>query len=170
MTYNVKTIKLHTAVPNRRPIIYFMAGLQGSGKSGFAKSQLTDTTFRINKDDLRNMMQNGRDVWSHPIESVARAGSRAIGTQALEQGFNIIIDDLGFNKKDENFWLELAKEKNYNMAIKFIDTPLDVCKHRCNERGNKVTGKVVQKTYDDYKSRIRELRNADSEYKNYYGI
>ena len=160
----MKRIKYeHTANLIDRPTINFMMGLPGSGKSSEAKKMIGKDTFRINKDDIREMMQNGNMIWSYSIEAVAVSGSRAIGSRALEQGFNVIIDDTGFNEYHKEFWLKLAKKMNYNMCTVFIDSPLETCKIRCDARGGPVTAEVVQKMYDKYKDVISQLRNETTD-------
>ncbi len=161
----IKTLYEHTSVPfDARPTIWYIMGLPGSGKTAFVKSALiNDGTFRINKDDLREMISNKKQTsWNIPLEKAIQAASRALGETALEQGFSIIIDDTGFNEFHRTFWKNLAKSKNYNMVIKFVDTDTSTCKERCEyrhkENGAAVRATHVQLMYDKNEKTITELR------------
>lgn len=75
-------------------------GLQASGKSTWAKGEVSrsgGTWKRINKDDLREMLDAG--VWSSAKEKFIIKARDTLLTAAIKQGFNVIIDDTNLDDK-----------------------------------------------------------------------
>ena len=70
------------------PKVTICRGLPASGKSTWAKKQ---DAVRINKDDLRDMLDNGK--WSGKREKLVLDTRDSIMVKALRQGRNVIIDD-----------------------------------------------------------------------------
>lgn len=74
--------------------IILTCGLPASGKSTWAKEQVgvKDSTWkRINKDDLRTMINGG--VWSKGNETAVVAARDAMIRTFLSQGYSVIVDD-----------------------------------------------------------------------------
>ena len=89
-------------------------GLQASGKSTWAKAEVTRSGGdwkRINKDDLRAMLDAGS--WSSAKEKFILKARDTLLTASLKQGFNVIIDDTNL---DDKHWKD----------IKFLLTKLDI--------------------------------------------
>lgn len=131
-----------------KPRIWYLKGLPASGKSGWAKKHLNDTTIRLNKDDFRVMM-GGK--FSDAKEKAVIEGLRRAGHQALEAGLSVIVDDTNFSSKHRNYWKQLAEQYKYNMTEIYFDTPVDVCVERDMTRGEASVGaKVITEMYHKY--------------------
>ena len=132
--------------------IIMTKGLPASGKTTWAKSLMRDHPFqykRINKDDLRAMLDNS--LWSQDEEKFILKVRDALIVQALNQGYNVIVDDTNLAPKHEKRILEIALAMKANFEIKdFTDIPLDVCLKRDSQRVNSVGIKVIKDMYDKY--------------------
>ena len=123
------------------PTIYFLKGLPASGKSSWAKKTANDKTLRFNKDDYRAMLTA---PWSNNIEkNVVLPTLQSSGIAALENGFNIIIDDTNFSHSHFEFWKNVSDEGEYDFVEMFFNTPVDVCVERDSTRGDKSVGSKV---------------------------
>ena len=132
------------------PTIYFLKGLPASGKSTWAKDIVNasgETTVRVNKDSMRLML---RLNFSRKFETTVVESCRAAGVSALNNGFNVIIDDTNFAPKHFNFWEALAKQHSYGLQEVFFNTPLDVCIARDKKRAERVGETVIRDMYQKY--------------------
>ena len=142
--------------------ILVLKGLPASGKSTFSKKLIDDNPGiwkRINKDDLRAMIDNSK--WSKSNENFILKVRDNIVEQVLINGYSVIIDDTnldnshlekmklianGFRHKDSNIDTIEVEVKD------FTDVPLNVCIERDKLRtGNAHVGeKVIRKFYNQY--------------------
>ena len=75
--------------------------------------------------------------------------------EALERGYDIVIDNTNLNKKVLDFYQALVIDHG-NHAIEykdFFDTPLSVCIERDKNRDLQVTEKVIRSFYNNYKDK-----------------
>ena len=75
--------------------------------------------------------------------------------EALERGYDIIIDNTNLNKKVLDLYRALVIDHG-NLAIEykdFFDTPLSVCIERDKNRDLPLTVKVIRGFYDNYKDK-----------------
>jgi predicted kinase len=128
-------------------------GLPASGKTTWAKEQLTKGRIkRINKDDLRAMLDNGQ--WSKQNEGfVIHARDRLID-QALNDGWDVIVDDTNLAPQHEKRLREIAAGQ-YGVEARFeikdfTDVSLSTCLKRDSERANSVGEKVIKTMYNSY--------------------
>jgi len=134
--------------------IILLKGLPGSGKSTWAKEYLdkaTVPTKRVNKDDLRVMLDNGK--WSKSNEQFVLFIRNYIITCALNDGCDVVVDDTNFAPKhEEEMYNIAAKYKNVDVETKFIDTSLGECIERDSKRtGRARVGKaVIMKMWNQY--------------------
>lgn len=147
--------------------VWFLKGLPASGKSSFAKQKIEEDrkkgiiNKRINKDDLRAMLDNS--IYSKEREAFVLATRDMIIEGALEMGYDVIIDDTNFEPKHlervkkivENY-KKNNKEVRVLLEEKFFDTPLETCIERDSLRENPVGEKVIRTMYNKYLKKENE--------------
>lgn len=131
--------------------IILTIGIQGSGKSSWAKEQLTrypGKYKRINKDDLRAMLDN--NVWDFKNEKFVLGLRDTIAERALFRGHDVIIDDTNFSDKHWGAMCNIAKRiGNVRVMEKFFDCPIEEAVRRNALRPNPVPEGVIRKLYAD---------------------
>lgn len=142
--------------------IIFTRGLPASGKTSWAKGFIEErgTDYgekwkRINKDDLRAMLDNGN--WSRDKEKFILTARDMLLLSALTNGFNVIIDDTGFAPKHEEQFKKLLealyKDKKIEVKLEvkdFTSVSLEECLKRDSERAKPVGAKAIIKMYNTY--------------------
>lgn len=75
--------------------------------------------------------------------------------EALERGYDIVIDNTNLNKKVLDSYSALVIDHgNHTIEYKdFFDTPLSVCIERDKNRDLQVTEKVIRSFYNNYKDK-----------------
>ena len=124
--------------------VLILKGLPASGKSTYAR-QLIDSEpgrwKRINKDDLRAMLDNGR--WSKVNEQLVLKFRDLMIVESLEKGFHVIVDDTNLHTKHEDN-IRLMVKGTAEVEVKFFDTPIEECIERDRKRANGVGEKVIR--------------------------
>ncbi len=130
--------------------VLLLRGLPASGKSTYAKELVSKNHnwVRVNKDDLRAMMNGG--VFSRKLEEQIVITERELVENALKIGKNVVVDDTNFNLAHERYFSQLAMYYKAEFEVKFFDTPLGECIKRDNKRPNGVGEAVIYKMYDQY--------------------
>jgi predicted kinase len=130
--------------------LLLLKGLPASGKTTFAKELVKNdgNWVRVNKDDLRNMLNGGK--WSSGREKKIIACERWLVEFSLDQKKNVVVDDTNLNPTHERYFKGLAKSHNADFEIKEFDTPLEECIKRDNARPNGVGETVIRKMYNQY--------------------
>lgn len=145
--------------------IILTRGIQGSGKSTFAKEWVLEDPehrVRFNNDDIRNMLGK---YWVPSRENVVSDLKRTFLDSAMKYGYDIIIDNMNLNPKEVEFYENIIKYHNtaetisgdmleYQYQIEFKDfkTPLEVCIERDSKRENPIGENVIRNTYKKYKN------------------
>ena len=130
--------------------ILMLKGLPASGKSTYAKELVAKdhNWVRVNKDDLRAMMNGG--VFSRKLEEQIIITERELAENALKIGKSVVIDDTNFNLTHERYFRQLARYYKAEFEVKFFDTPLEECIKRDNKRPNGVGETVIRRMYNQY--------------------
>lgn len=126
-------------------------GLPASGKSTWAKEWVDnhENWKRINKDDLRNIFDNGK--WSEGNEKFIIFSRDILVYNLLCKKINVIVDDTNFAPKHEVQLKAMAKECGAKFEIKdFTDITPETCIERDLKRPNSVGSKVIMKMYNQY--------------------
>lgn len=129
----------------------YLKGLPASGKTTWAKEQVAKSkgkTKRVNKDDLRSMLDNGE--WSKTNEKQVVSAERTLVHDLLRNGYSVIVDNTGFSKAHEDHYRELAKQFNAEFEVKFFDTDLKECIQRDLKRENSVGEKVIRQMHTQF--------------------
>lgn len=127
--------------------LLILKGLPASGKSTYALELVAKGWKRVNKDNLRSMIDNGK--WSKKNESDIVIVEKQIVIKFLSENENVVIDDTNFGW--EQVWKEIANAYGADFEIKFFDVPLMECIERDSKRGEKSVGeKVIFRMYEKY--------------------
>lgn len=134
-------------------------GLPGSGKTTWAKELLSkhpNSYKRINKDDLRAMLDNNHH--SGKSEDFILKTRDSLILLALDQGKHVIIDDTNLNPTHQTRITQLVKGKA-NIEIKdFTHIPLKTCIENDLRRPNSVGEKVIKQMYNKYLTTITPIQ------------
>jgi predicted kinase len=131
------------------PTLLILQGLPASGKSTYAKKLVDEQGYkRINKDELRAMIDNGK--WSKANELEIVLVRNNLVEEWLHKGFNVVVDDTNFSKDHIKCLTSIAESLEANIEIKFIDTPLFECIERDSKRENSVGKRVILNMYNQY--------------------
>lgn len=128
-------------------------GIPASGKSTWAKQWVLENPehrVRINQDDIRLMLGK---YWVPSREELVQRIQKEALIEALERGYDIVIDNTNLNKKVLDFYRALVIDHG-NHAIEFkdfFDTPLSVCIERDKNRDIQVSEKIIRNFYNNYK-------------------
>ncbi len=136
--------------------VFFTKGLPGSGKSTWAKEYIKQNpeTVRVNKDDLRAMLHNGKFTGGNE-KQVLRIRDCII-MDAIEHNRNVIVDDTNLKLKHQVHIEELIAGKAEFIVIPFLHVPLEKCIENDLKRLNSVGEKVIRKM-------DREWRGLDNQ-------
>src|ERR1035437_1053329 len=129
--------------------ITYLKGLQGSGKSYWALEEVKNSKGkmkRLNKDSIRLMLDAG--IYSGKNESLVVGTERELAEKYLIIGFDVCIDNTGFNPMHEEFYRELAKKHGAEFEVKFFDVGVDECIKRDLHRGKEAVGEQVIRKLD----------------------
>ena len=147
-------------------------GIQGSGKTTYAKKWVEESPtsrIRINNDDLRNMLG---PYWIPEREDLVSNTKRNIALDAIQRGYDIVVDNMNLNPKEVKFWQDLVDSHNnyltntnviqpawvqweYEIEFKdFFDVSLEECIRRDSLRENPIGKEVIRNTYNKYKNLI----------------
>jgi predicted kinase len=131
--------------------VYFTIGLPASGKSTWAKNkvdQSPNAIKRVNKDDLRAMLDNS--YHSKGNEKFVLDIQDMIIKAALENGKHVIVDNTHLAPKHEARIRELIKGLANLEIVDFRDVPLETCLERDRQRPNSVGEKVIRDMYNQF--------------------
>jgi predicted kinase len=128
-------------------------GLPGSGKSHRAKAQVKmaqpGTLVRVNKDDIRTMLHDGK--WSSKNEKRVLQARDSMVITFLSTSVSVIVDDTNFHPSHENRLRELALWYGAEFKIDdFTDVPLHICIRQDLQRSASVGAAVIRKMHDQY--------------------
>ena len=128
-------------------------GIPASGKSIWAKQWVLEDPehrVRINQDDIRLMLGK---YWVPNREPLVQHIQKEALIEALDRGYDIVVDNTNLNKKVLDFYRALVIDHG-NHAIEFkdfFDTPLSVCIERDKNRNLQITEKIIRNFYNNYK-------------------
>lgn len=141
------------------PTLTMTKGLPASGKSTWAKEQVAQSngqTKRVNKDDLRHMLDSG--VWNKENEKHILKVRDKLVVHYLSNGFSVIVDDTNLHPKHEKTLRELAEGFGVTFEVKsFLDVSLHECIQRDIKRGNKVGKKAIERMYNQFLNQKRHV-------------
>lgn len=128
-------------------------GIAGSGKSTWAKQQVDTNPSkvkRVNKDDLRNMIDNG--IYRKDNEPFILTVRDRIILESVKRGKTVIVDDTNLNPIHERHIRKLVGPFVEVEVRTFFNISVDECIKRDSGRtGNAHVGaKVIRSQYQDW--------------------
>ena len=109
-------------------ILYMLRGLPGSGKTTHAKKMVVLGVKRVNRDELRDMLDNG--VFSVENESLVKRIQDYAVLQALWAGYDVVLDNCNHKPEDEAQWRQMADSQSITFVIIDMKTSLEECIRR----------------------------------------
>lgn len=137
--------------------LLMLKGLPASGKSTLAKKLVSDSKGqmkRVNKDDLRSMIDNG--AWSKEREKMIVNSRNALIDLYLAAGFSVVVDDTNFHKPHEDYFRETAAKHKVKFESQMVECDVDECIKRDLKRENSVGEKVIRDMYNRYVRKFKE--------------
>ena len=128
--------------------VLILKGLIASGKTTKAKELVKKKWVRVNKDDLRAMLNSG--IYSRNNEKFICAIRNAIIDLALIYKKDIVVDDTNFEQKHFNSICKIADINGAELEVDFIKTSLEECIKRDKMRENSVGEKVIRTMAERY--------------------
>ncbi len=112
------------------PTVYFLIGVQGAGKSTWARANAGRLQASIlASDDIRNELEaRGIDAATKGDRVFAILEAR-LG-QWVDQGRNVIVDATHARRRWRAKGLTMARKHGARTAAVWFDVPLDVCRER----------------------------------------
>ena len=133
---------------NRMLKVFITRGLPAAGKSTWARKMLEEypnAYKRINRDDLRMMLDNGK--WSGDREKFVVKVQSALILLALEEKRHVIIDDCNLSPTNLARIENLVRGKAEVEVVDFTDVSVDECVARDQKRANYVGEAVIKKMW-----------------------
>jgi len=132
---------------NQKVIV--LQGLPASGKSTYARQLVEKLGWkRINKDDLRAMVDNS--IWSEKNEKLIVKLRNDLLLRFLQDGYSVVVDDTNFAQSHIDTIKEICAGELVECEVLFFPTPLWECIERDSKRENPVGKKVIIKMYNQY--------------------
>jgi predicted kinase len=125
-----------------------MQGLPASGKTTFARKLVEEGFVRVNKDDLRAMMDNSVHTDEHE-KRVIRIRDQVV-IDALANGKSVVVDDTNLAEKHIKSLQGRAQSLDADFHVIFMDTPLHLCLERNKNRDKQVPEWVIEMMYKKY--------------------
>lgn len=154
------------------PKIILTRGIQGSGKSTWAKKWVEEDPehrVRWNNDDFRRMLG---PYWAPEREKLVSVGMSDFIYNSMVLGYDIVIDNMNLNPKHWDSIRDLLNNLKSDAFIKvlkrfytlefkdFFDVSLEECIERDSKRENPIGEEVITKTYNKYKDTIEKLKKS----------
>ena len=138
--------------------IYLMVGIQGSGKSTWANNflKVNKDTVIVSRDTIRKSLLNEGEDYFSKENKVWEKFIKNIETAINNDVKNIIIDathiSIVSRRKILNTLSSQVNTANYVLEIVVMNTPLQTCLHRNDERtGFELVPKdVIKKFYNQF--------------------
>ena len=114
-----------------KSVLTIMMGLPCSGKKDWVDENKGDAVV-VDLDWVRHIIFNQpNSITSNPF---TQAIAESMVTLLLTQQKNVIVVSCNLTKEERDVWCDMASVHSVNHRIVFIDTPIDVCCERNEQR------------------------------------
>ncbi len=133
-----------------------MRGIPGSGKSTYSKKLVDQGFNRVNKDEIRYMINNYK--LNNADEELVHSIQTQIIESFIDAGRNFVVDNTHTKQKYVDELITIINHHSgytdyaYEIEVKTIDVPLDVALERNAKRENPVFEEVIRRMYDQLNS------------------
>lgn len=152
----IRTRFMHTDLtPGHPPTLYAMAGIPGSGKSGFVDAALADGRYPKNAllvdpdrvmqmipDYLRDMADRGSETAFQNWELPTRAFTYDLLNEAIEKRFNI-VQDMGMVRRENLDRVRQMKALGYRFEMSYLYCPASEAIRRLQYRARHTAADMV---------------------------
>lgn len=133
--------------------LYMFKGLPASGKTTQSGALITDlgagNVKRVNKDDLREMLDRGK--WSQSNERFVLAARDALVTLGLRESKHVIVDDTNLVPRHQARLQQLAEANEAAFeVVDLTDVPVGECIERDRARTRSVGENVIRDMWLKY--------------------
>jgi len=112
-----------------------LIGLPESGKSTYAREWVKEdpeNRVRYNNDDFRTMILK---TWENKPNQVVIESKIALIKTWMRMGLDIVVDNTNLMSYEIESYKVLVRDfPEYEVVLKIIDTPLEICKERNQTR------------------------------------
>lgn len=144
-----------------------LKGLPASGKTTYARELVSTGWKRVNKDDLREMLDSS--VWSKDNEAFVNSVWRNVIKEALYVG-NVVVDDTNLNPAHTQTLMDIVISVNGSrwphqnrtrqtaaaFDSRFFDTPLAECIKRDAAREKPVGENIIMDMHKKYLAKVTD--------------
>ena len=123
-------------------ILYMLKGLPASGKTTRAKQMVELGVKRVNRDELRLMVDSG--VYNKDNERLIRQIAKNTLIEILVNGYDAVIDNTNLKPSDEEEWRKFAHRWATKFVVVDMGTDLDECIRRDRLRENPVGEEAIR--------------------------
>lgn len=144
--------------------VIVLQGLQGSGKSTFAKvwaNESPTSRVRVCRDDIRNMLGK---YWVPERENLVTQIEYQTMFQSMMKGYDVVSDAMHLSEySDDLIWdlvntvNHLQREYSYSIEFKPFPTPIEECIKRDAKRENPIGKDIILATYERNKEFIKKI-------------
>jgi len=129
-----------------KPILILMVGIQGSGKTTIAKRIAKLENFvRVGVDDIKEMIGHCEDK-----KKIRRYIQYLLVSELLKEGYNVILDRMALSKEARKAIIERYRPFASKIIAIFVNTPIDVCFKRNQNRPNPVSYESYLEHLEDF--------------------
>jgi predicted kinase len=148
---------------NNKIHVIFTKGLIASGKSTWAKQFVKDNQSykRVSRDDLRHMLSSY--TFDNENEKIVTAlCDKTIGT-LIDQGFNLVIDQMNLNEKrlhqDMKFIEECCKFDNKQVEFEIKEFPITLGEALTRDAARQfpIGASVIKRTWRNYEIELKKM-------------
>ena len=141
--------------------LILMQGIPASGKTTWSKNWVAEdpkTRIRFSNDDIRNMLGV---YWVLSRESLVKSIKLDIIEKAMENNFDIVVDNMNLNPLEIKLWEDIVNNWNTKNTIPYkiethqcFDVSLETCIERDSKRVNPIGTGVIINTFKRYRQYI----------------
>jgi len=136
--------------------VVLICGLQGAGKSHFAKTFFGDgERRRINRKEIRRLlfeMTNFGEPWKEELfnehdEMLVNHVERKILEHLLQYRHQVLVDNTNVTIESRSIYVSTAKRLGRSVGVIFLDLPLKVCLERNRAREDRLSESIITNLY-----------------------